>query len=794
MKGNARLRSSLRLSINASPYHLQVQPFNAPDSASPHSPSFFAGSSKTSPGSQGYRICYALCLHDYFSDDPTHLSFNRNEILEIIAQEETGWWAAMRPGEDKVGWISSAFVEPLVDSVAERLLGVPVSSRSYEYEIIFAPTLASARSLEAYDLASPASQLSFTKRDSWLPAIGKKPPPLSLPTVVEPYGESNDPDGEGQLIDSASSYTSATLWPSPDSSPKVPPSPATLLPVPIVRTMFGSVNSPIPVSPRPFSVLVNNDSPVDVHHHRSRSETLPATLGSRHLRRRPMLLDDRSHLSRLSTLIESNDLTEIDNFSKSPVVTESFDAFHRVALRSPALRTGRVKTPIRETMQPLPSATFPSGSGQAGKKTRTAPTWFLRPTYDDDDINLDYDGTVKAGTLPALVERLTLDYLKPPHEIKFRHAFLTTFRSFTTADMVFDQLVGRFKMAPPVYLSEDEFGEWKEKKQRSTQQRVLTLFTVWLEDHNLIKEDPHIVPRLQGFLQSIVDPHPLAIPAILIIGAIERLSHVPLAPLTPLTPAHTPKRRKQPKFPTTELVKMDTQEVAQQLTLIEHRLYAKIRVQECWEWGRAGGPLHDFMSTHDKLASWVKMSILNLRHVAKRAEMVDFWITCAEKCRVINNISSMHAIINAVSSHVISRLDQTWAHVTQAAVLDSILTFSNPANRFVTYRAAIRACQGPCVPYIGMWLTEIAQINDSYPDTVPSNNRDLATSSLINFSKRAKWFDILEQMLRFQNKPYMFMEVPHTMGYIEGNLVNAMGLSPEFLQAKSREIAHQEMV
>ena len=189
MKGNARLRGSLRLSINASPYHLPVQPFNAPDSASPRSPGFSTGSSKTSAGSDGYRICYALCLYDYLSDDPTHLPFDRNEILEIIVQEDTGWWAAMRPGEDGVGWISrsvqlyiralfhqililqySAFVEPLADPVAERLLCVPASSRPYEYEIIFAPSPASVRSLEAYDLAS---QPPFTKRDSWRPA-GKK--------------------------------------------------------------------------------------------------------------------------------------------------------------------------------------------------------------------------------------------------------------------------------------------------------------------------------------------------------------------------------------------------------------------------------------------------------------------------------------------------------------------------------------------------------------------------------------------------------------------------------------------
>ena len=156
---------------------------------------------------------------------------------------------------------------------------------------------------------------------------------------------------------------------------------------------------------------------------------------------------------------------------------------------------------------------------------------------------------------------------------------------------------------------------------------------------------------------------------------------------------------------------------------------------------------------------------------------------------MINNISSMHAIINALSSHTISRLAQTWAHTTQASVFDNLLAFSNPANRFATYRAVIRASQGPCVPYIGMWLSEIAQINDRYPDTVPSNNRDLATLSLINFSKRTKWFDILEQMLKFQNKPYMYPDLPHTMGYIEGNLVNAIGLNPEILQTKSREIS-----
>lgn len=33
--------------------------------------------------------------------------------------------------------------------------------------------------------------------------------------------------------------------------------------------------------------------------------------------------------------------------------------------------------------------------------------WYLRPTYEDSEIQMDPDGKVRAGTVPALVDRLT---------------------------------------------------------------------------------------------------------------------------------------------------------------------------------------------------------------------------------------------------------------------------------------------------------------------------------------------------------------------------------------------------
>ena len=38
--------------------------------------------------------------------------------------------------------------------------------------------------------------------------------------------------------------------------------------------------------------------------------------------------------------------------------------------------------------------------------------WFLKHRYGEEEIKLDFDGTVKAGTLPALVEHLVVDPLR----------------------------------------------------------------------------------------------------------------------------------------------------------------------------------------------------------------------------------------------------------------------------------------------------------------------------------------------------------------------------------------------
>lgn len=111
--------------------------------------------------------------------------------------------------------------------------------------------------------------------------------------------------------------------------------------------------------------------------------------------------------------------------------------------------------------------------------------------------------------------------LEMAEETMFRNIFLMTFRTFTTPDTLFDMLVEIYRMDHPKDLATAEFEEWKGHL-INTQRRVLMIFTMWLEDHRLLEEEPYIAQRLTEFLRLITAP-PLASMARLLAKTIQRL-------------------------------------------------------------------------------------------------------------------------------------------------------------------------------------------------------------------------------------------------------------------------------
>lgn len=80
---------------------------------------------------------------------------------------------------------------------------------------------------------------------------------------------------------------------------------------------------------------------------------------------------------------------------------------------------------------------------------------------------------------------------------------------------------------------------------------------------------------------------------------------------------------------------MDPLFFAEHLCMYEQRQYSKIRPQDCMGWvksqtGNGVKNLAAFQAFHDKLSSWVQMSVLSMEGLGKRAETTDFWIKVAE--------------------------------------------------------------------------------------------------------------------------------------------------------------------
>ena len=145
-----------------------------------------ATDAKTPPSTgSDWRVCYVLCQHDFSSSDRDHLSFRRNEVLEIVKKESSGWWAALR--DNRIGWIPSAFVVEISEEIAESLLGTKEGACSYEYDD--GRLYASVPVRVAQDNASTDSSMiptPYSARDNdrdWVPILepsGKVSSPLNV--------------------------------------------------------------------------------------------------------------------------------------------------------------------------------------------------------------------------------------------------------------------------------------------------------------------------------------------------------------------------------------------------------------------------------------------------------------------------------------------------------------------------------------------------------------------------------------------------------------------------------------
>jgi len=265
----------------------------------------------------------------------------------------------------------------------------------------------------------------------------------------------------------------------------------------------------------------------------------------------------------------------------------------------------------------------------------------------DHEGEISYDHKVnppqlRGGTLTGLVEQLTRhDRLDPA----FNNTFLLTYRSFTTASELFEMLVKRWSIQPPYGLAKEDYQTWVDKKQKPIRFRVVNILKSWFDNYWMEGNDEEariLIQRVYNFAKDHVatTSTPGAAP---LMTSVEQRSRGPDLPTKRLVPTLNtatpqpilPKHMKKLKF-----LDIDPTEFARQLTIIESRLYGKIRPTEClnktWQKKLAPGEpdpaanVKALILHSNQLTNWVAQMILTQQDVRRRVIVIKHFVQVAD--------------------------------------------------------------------------------------------------------------------------------------------------------------------
>uniref|UniRef100_A0A6B2L1F7 Ras-GEF domain-containing protein n=1 Tax=Arcella intermedia TaxID=1963864 RepID=A0A6B2L1F7_9EUKA len=217
--------------------------------------------------------------------------------------------------------------------------------------------------------------------------------------------------------------------------------------------------------------------------------------------------------------------------------------------------------------------------------------------------------------------------------------------------------------------------------------------------------------------------------------------------------------------PIVSLMDIDTMELARQLTYIEEKMFFSIQphelINQAWTRKDNSTPnVSKFIARFNDVSYWVQTEILVETRKKERAKIIEKFIDLAECLRTMNNLNGAFEIGSALSSAAIARLKMSFSSIpsTKLAIWEKTKALVDQRN----LREAIRNATPPCIPYLGLYLTELTQIDEG--------NKSKTTEGLINMTKRKLFYRTISLIQSFQQASYNFKLSMDIQDYLAENL------------------------
>lgn len=401
------------------------------------------------------------------------------------------------------------------------------------------------------------------------------------------------------------------------------------------------------------------------------------------------------------------------------------------------------------------------------------------------------DGQVVGGTLEALIEKLTSQHGPPDPE--YNAAFILTFRLFTSAVELTRALITRFEYAGDCNTDSSP-----------ARLRVYNFFKTWLESHYLAESDAPALEIIHRFaiqqlslhfagpgqrlaeLTKITSQIQTTSAANQLVSAIGKTCVSLGSDYEKTIIPHANINKEQlylltGAFPTKKLtlLDLDAVEIARQLTIIESKRFCAIQPHELLglEWTKKNGRgenVRAMSKFSTNLTNLVADSILEVEQIKRRVAVLKHWIKIAKLCLDIDNYSALMAISCSLTSSAISRLRQTWNQLPPKtkAIFEEIKEITDISRNYATLRQRLQTPKAPCLPFVGMYLTDLTFVDAGNSNTRPLRIDDgdgTKTKMVINFDKHMRSARVVSHLQRYQVS-YRLQHVLEIQEYLEGQL------------------------
>ncbi|XP_033642954.1 rap guanine nucleotide exchange factor 1-like [Asterias rubens] len=345
---------------------------------------------------------------------------------------------------------------------------------------------------------------------------------------------------------------------------------------------------------------------------------------------------------------------------------------------------------------------------------------------------VDGKSQIKGGPMDALIVYAADADRK---DLVYYEAFLTSYRMFIGSNVLLDKLLSRYKK----FRHKTDM-----KSKRANRNAFFLLLRVAGELLGQVEDD--ILKMLMDLVFQLLCDGELMLAKILRDKVLTKIENNKLAlqlsnklPLSGLGVS----------VMKATLLDFSSQEIAEQMTILDAELFQKIEIPEVLLWAKEQSEelspnLTIFTEHFNKMSFWARSLILQENRPQDREKLVTKFIKTMKYLRKLNNFNSYLAILSALDSAPIRRLE--WQKQTVEG-LKEYCQLIDSSSSFRTYRAALAEAEPPCIPYLGLILQDITFVHIGNPDHLPDTDH-------INFTKCWQFFNILDSMRRFKQHHY----------------------------------------